>query len=196
MLPSQLASLNGNDYYSWHSLGESVLSTFTYTLESVHCEPGWRSVFPIGGWAHCSLTSGLIINIEDICRKGRHLQGWWGIFGKPPPKVELGFSKIKMCQSSICQGNLCCIQWYGNDVSVPARVPSYADAARVSLDVFGVKTLHFRREGHYDHCECDLFMHKCALDLFKCWYAARSASRTPLKIDRVYGSSMHFQSSI
>jgi hypothetical protein len=39
-------------------------------------------------------------------------------------------------------------------------------------------------------------MHKCALDLFKCWYTARSASRTPLKIDRVYGSTMHFHSSI
>ncbi len=196
MLPSQLASLNGNHYYSWHTLGESVLSTFTYTLESVRCEPGWRSVFPIGGWAHCSLTSALIINIEDICKKGRLLQGWWDIFGKPPPKVELGFRKIKMCQSSGCQGNLCCIQQYGNDVSVPARVPSYADAARVTLVVSGVKTQHFGREGHSGHCECDLFMHKCALDLSKCWYAARSASRTPLKIDRVYGSTMHFHSSI
>jgi len=66
------------------------------------------------------------------------------------------------------QGNLCCIQQYGNDVSVPARVPSYADAARVTLDVSGVKTQHFGREGHSGHCECDLFMHKCALDLFKC----------------------------
>lgn len=73
-----------------------------------------------------------------------------------------------MCQSPGCQGNLCCIQQYGNDFSVPARVPSYADAARVSLDIFVVKTQHFGIEGHYGHCECDLFMHKCALDIFKC----------------------------
>jgi hypothetical protein len=73
-----------------------------------------------------------------------------------------------MCQSSGCQGNLCCIERYGNDVSVPARVPSYADAARVSLDIFVVKTQHCGREGHYGHCEGDLFMHKCALDIFKC----------------------------
>jgi hypothetical protein len=49
LLPSQLASLNGNHYYSSHSLGESMLSAFTFTLESMHYEPRWRFVFPIGG---------------------------------------------------------------------------------------------------------------------------------------------------